>query len=149
VKQAAGSRSWPTKCSDSRTRVERDQSDIETLVQTIQADTNEAVQLDGADDLRSGSPVARLAEGRGYRALGEIESVSSEPGRPHSGISSAQRSSSSARRREHHPGDEHDPVRSPRRPTQGANQTAESIGNLAQARGTTCVARFADFKLPA
>ena len=40
---------------------------IETLVQTIQSDTNEAVQLDGTDDLGSGRRCA-TGRGRGYRA---------------------------------------------------------------------------------
>ena len=78
---------------------------IETLVQTIQSDTNEAVSSmeQTTSEVVAG---ARLAEDAGT-ALGEIEKVSSDLSGLIQGIST--RGAAAVRRGgEHHPGDEHD-----------------------------------------
>ncbi len=55
---------------------------IETLVQTIQSDTNEAVSVDGTDDRGSGG---RCPTGRGRRpGAGRDRKGLERPGRPHS-----------------------------------------------------------------
>ena len=116
---------------------------IETLVQTIQADTNEAVNSmeQTTTEVVSG---ARLAEEAGTQ-LGEIEKVSSDLADLIKGISvSAQQQSAAAAN-----------VSSTMNVIQeitsqtsaGASQTAESIGNLAQL-SADLRRSVADFKLP-
>ena len=86
---------------------------IESLVQTIQADTNEAVSSmeQTTSEVVAG---ARLAEDAGT-ALGEIEKVSSNLTNLIQNISIAAQQQSGGGI-EHHPDDGHDPVRSPPRP---------------------------------
>ncbi len=116
---------------------------IETLVQTIQADTNEAVNSmeQTTTEVVSG---ARLAEEAGTQ-LGEIEKVSSDLADLIKNISvSAQQQSTAAAN-----------VSSTMSVIQeitsqtsaGASQTAESIGNLAQL-SADLRRSVADFKLP-
>ena len=116
---------------------------IETLVQTIQADTNEAVNSmeQTTTEVVSG---ARLAEEAGTQ-LGEIEKVSSDLADLIKNISvSAQQQSAAAAN-----------VSSTMSVIQeitsqtsaGASQTAESIGNLAQL-SADLRRSVADFKLP-
>ena len=116
---------------------------IETLVQTIQADTNEAVTSmeQTTSEVVSG---ARLAEEAGTQ-LGEIEKVSTDLADLIKGISvSAQHQSNAAAN-----------VSSTMNVIQeitsqtsaGASQTAESIGNLAQL-SADLRRSVADFKLP-
>ena len=117
---------------------------IETLVQTIQSDTNEAVSSmeQTTSEVVAG---ARLAEDAGT-ALGEIEKVSSDLSGLIQGISTASQQQSGAAAnitRAMHTIQE---ITS--QTTQGANQTAESIGNLAQL-AADLRRSVADFKLPA
>ena len=116
---------------------------IETLVQTIQADTNEAVNSmeQTTTEVVSG---ARLAEEAGTQ-LGEIEKVSADLADLIKNISvSAQQQSTAAAN-----------VSSTMNVIQeitsqtsaGASQTAESIGNLAQL-SADLRRSVADFKLP-
>lgn len=117
---------------------------IETLVQTIQADTNEAVSSmeQTTSEVVAG---ARLAEDAGT-ALGEIEKVSSDLAGLIQGISSAaQQQSGAAENITATMGT----IRSITAQTsQGAKQTASSIGALAQL-ATDLRRSVADFKLPA
>ncbi|MFZ2236744.1 MAG: methyl-accepting chemotaxis protein [Dokdonella sp.] len=117
---------------------------IETLVQTIQSDTNEAVSSmeQTTAEVVSG---ARMAEDAGL-ALGEIENVSTDLSGLIQRISAAARqqataaSSISATM---------GTIREITRQTSlGASQTAESIGNLAQL-SSGLRRSVADFKLPA
>jgi len=117
---------------------------IETLVQTIQSDTNEAVTSmeQTTSEVVAG---ARLAEDAGT-ALGEIESVSTSLSDLIQGISSAARQQSSAATNITQA--MHTIQSITRQTSQGANQTAESIGNLAQL-AADLRRSVADFKLPA
>jgi twitching motility protein PilJ len=116
---------------------------IESLVQAIQADTNEAVSSmeQTTAEVVSG---ARLAEDAGT-ALGEIERVSSDLNHLIQNISgAAQRQSAAASDITR----TMDAIRQITSQTSlGANQTADSIGNLA---GLAADLRrsVADFKLP-
>ena len=116
---------------------------IETLVQTIQSDTNEAVSSmeQTTSEVVAG---ARLAEDAGT-ALGEIESVSTDLADLIQGISqAAQQQSAAASNITQTMGT----IQSITAQTsQGANQTAESIGNLAQL-AADLRRSVADFKLP-
>ena len=117
---------------------------IETLVQTIQSDTNEAVSSmeQTTSEVVAG---ARLAEDAGT-ALGEIESVSSNLANLILGISTAAKQQSAAA------SDITETMNTIQSITaqtsQGANQTAQSIGNLAQL-AANLRRSVADFKLPA
>ncbi|TDK30118.1 methyl-accepting chemotaxis protein [Luteimonas terrae] len=117
---------------------------IETLVQTIQSDTNEAVTSmeQTTSEVVAG---ARLAEDAGT-ALGEIESVSTSLSDLIQGISTAARQQSSAAT--NITTAMHTIQSITRQTSQGANQTAESIGNLAQL-AADLRRSVADFKLPA
>lgn len=117
---------------------------IETLVQTIQADTNEAVTSmeQTTSEVVAG---ARLAEDAGT-ALGEIEKVSSDLAGLIQGISSAAHQQSNAAS---NITQTMNTIRSITAQTsQGATQTAASIGALAQL-ATDLRRSVADFKLPA
>src|SRR6478735_6888067 len=117
---------------------------IETLVQTIQSDTNEAVSSmeQTTSEVVAG---ARLAEDAGT-ALGEIEKVSSDLSNLIQGISSAAQQQSSAA--SNITQTMHTIQQITSQTSQGANQTAESIGNLAQL-AADLRRSVADFKLPA
>lgn len=117
---------------------------IETLVQTIQSDTNEAVSSmeQTTSEVVAG---ARLAEDAGT-ALGEIEKVSSDLSGLIQGISSAAQQQSGAAANITRAMNTIQQITS--QTTQGANQTAESIGNLAQL-AADLRRSVADFKLPA
>ncbi|KAF1709314.1 chemotaxis protein [Pseudoxanthomonas kalamensis DSM 18571] len=116
---------------------------IESLVQAIQADTNEAVNSmeQTTAEVVSG---ARLAEDAGT-ALGEIERVSNDLNELIKGISSAAQQQSGAA------SDITDTMGVIRQITSqtslGAGQTAESIGHLAQL-AADLRRSVADFKLP-
>ncbi|MEG3193044.1 methyl-accepting chemotaxis protein [Lysobacter sp. D1-1-M9] len=117
---------------------------IETLVQTIQSDTNEAVSSmeQTTSEVVAG---ARLAEDAGT-ALGEIEKVSSDLSGLIQGISTAAQQQSGAAANITQTMHTIQQITS--QTTQGANQTAESIGNLAQL-AADLRRSVADFKLPA
>ncbi|MDQ3288109.1 MAG: methyl-accepting chemotaxis protein [Pseudomonadota bacterium] len=117
---------------------------IETLVQTIQSDTNEAVSSmeQTTSEVVAG---ARLAEDAGT-ALGEIEKVSSDLSGLIQGISSAAQQQSGAAANITVTMNTIQQITS--QTTQGANQTAQSIGNLAQL-AADLRRSVADFKLPA
>jgi twitching motility protein PilJ len=117
---------------------------IETLVQTIQSDTNEAVSSmeQTTSEVVAG---ARLAEDAGT-ALGEIERVSSDLSNLIQGISSAAQQQSGAAANITQTMNTIQRITS--QTSQGANQTAESIGNLAQL-AADLRRSVADFKLPA
>ncbi|HEY5782430.1 MAG TPA: methyl-accepting chemotaxis protein [Lysobacter sp.] len=117
---------------------------IETLVQTIQSDTNEAVSSmeQTTSEVVAG---ARLAEDAGT-ALGEIEKVSSDLSNLIQGISSAAQQQSSAATNITATMNTIQSITA--QTSQGANQTAASIGNLAQL-AADLRRSVADFKLPA
>ncbi len=117
---------------------------IETLVQTIQSDTNEAVSSmeQTTSEVVAG---ARLAEDAGT-ALGEIESVSSNLANLILGISTAARQQSAAASNITETMNTIQSITA--QTSQGANQTAQSIGNLAQL-AANLRRSVADFKLPA
>ncbi len=117
---------------------------IETLVQTIQSDTNEAVSSmeQTTSEVVAG---ARLAEDAGT-ALGEIESVSTNLADLIEGISSAAHQQSSAATNITEAMQTIQSITA--QTSQGANQTAASIGNLAQ-MAADLRRSVADFKLPA
>ncbi|MGH8073430.1 MAG: methyl-accepting chemotaxis protein [Lysobacter sp.] len=117
---------------------------IESLVQTIQADTNEAVSSmeQTTSEVVAG---ARLAEDAGT-ALGEIEKVSSDLSGLIQGISAASQQQSGAAANITQTMNTIQQITS--QTTQGANQTAQSIGNLAQL-AADLRRSVADFKLPA
>jgi twitching motility protein PilJ len=117
---------------------------IETLVETIQADTNEAVSSmeQTTSEVVAG---ARLAEDAGT-ALGEIESVSTNLASLIEGISSASQQQSTAA--SNITETMHTIQSITAQTSQGANQTVESIGNLAQL-AADLRRSVADFKLPA
>jgi twitching motility protein PilJ len=117
---------------------------IETLVQTIQSDTNEAVSSmeQTTSEVVAG---ARLAEDAGT-ALGEIEKVSSDLSGLIQGISTAAQQQSGAAANITQTMNTIQQITS--QTTRGANQTAESIGNLAQL-AADLRRSVADFKLPA
>jgi twitching motility protein PilJ len=117
---------------------------IETLVQTIQSDTNEAVSSmeQTTSEVVAG---ARLAEDAGT-ALGEIESVSTNLASLIEGISSASQQQSAAATNITATMNTIQSITA--QTSQGANQTAESIGNLAQL-AADLRRSVADFKLPA
>ncbi|BCT91597.1 pilus biogenesis protein [Lysobacter helvus] len=117
---------------------------IETLVQTIQSDTNEAVSSmeQTTSEVVAG---ARLAEDAGT-ALGEIEKVSSDLSNLIQGISTAAQQQSSAATNITATMNTIQQITS--QTSQGASQTAESIGNLAQL-AADLRRSVADFKLPA
>ncbi len=116
---------------------------IETLVQTIQSDTNEAVSSmeQTTAEVVSG---ARLAEDAGL-ALGEIETVSTDLANLIQNISSAAQQQSTAATDITATMNSIQEITS--QTSQGANQTAESIGNLAQL-AANLRRSVADFKLP-
>ncbi|MBS0455792.1 MAG: methyl-accepting chemotaxis protein [Proteobacteria bacterium] len=116
---------------------------IETLVQTIQSDTNEAVNSmeQTTAEVVSG---ARLAEDAGL-ALGEIETVSNDLASLISNISTAARQQSDAASDITATMNTIQEITS--QTSQGASQTAESIGNLAQL-AANLRRSVADFKLP-
>jgi twitching motility protein PilJ len=117
---------------------------IEALVQTIQADTNEAVSSmeQTTSEVVAG---ARLAEDAGT-ALGEIETVSNTLAGLIQGISSAAQQQSAAATDITQTMTTIQSITA--QTSQGANQTAESIGNLAQL-AADLRRSVADFKLPA
>lgn len=117
---------------------------IETLVQTIQSDTNEAVSSmeQTTSEVVAG---ARLAEDAGT-ALGEIEKVSSDLSNLIQGISTAAQQQSSAASNITATMNTIQSITA--QTSQGANQTAASIGNLAQL-AADLRRSVADFKLPA
>ena len=117
---------------------------IETLVQTIQSDTNEAVSSmeQTTSEVVAG---ARLAEDAGT-ALGEIEKVSVDLSTLIQGISSAAQQQTSAASNITATMNTIQQITA--QTSQGANQTAESIGNLAQL-AADLRRSVADFKLPA
>ncbi len=117
---------------------------IESLVQTIQSDTNEAVSSmeQTTTEVVAG---ARLAEDAGT-ALGEIEKVSSDLSGLIQGISSAAQQQSGAAANITETMNTIQQITS--QTTEGANQTAQSIGNLAQ-MAADLRRSVADFKLPA
>ncbi len=117
---------------------------IEGLVSTIQADTNEAVSSmeETTTEVVQG---ARLAEDAGT-ALGEIERVSNDLAELIRNISNAAEQQSNAAS---NISETMTTIQSITAQTsQGANQTASSIGNLAQL-ATNLRRSVADFKLPA
>jgi twitching motility protein PilJ len=125
-------------------RASRATKRIEGLVHTIQSDTNEAVssmEQTTTEVVRG----ARLAEHAGT-ALGEIERVSSDLAGLIEGIShSAEQQSTAASNITQ----TMDTIRSITAQTsQGASQTAQSVGTLAQL-ATDLRRSVADFKLPA
>jgi len=117
---------------------------IETLVQAIQSDTNEAVSSmeQTTSEVVAG---ARLAEDAGT-ALGEIENVSTSLASLIEGISSASQQQSAAASNITATMNTIQSITA--QTSQGANQTAESIGNLAQL-AADLRRSVADFKLPA
>jgi twitching motility protein PilJ len=117
---------------------------IEALVQTIQADTNEAVSSmeQTTSEVVAG---ARLAEDAGT-ALGEIETVSNTLSGLIQGISKAAQQQSVAASDITQTMTTIQSITA--QTSQGANQTAESIGNLAQL-AADLRRSVADFKLPA
>jgi twitching motility protein PilJ len=117
---------------------------IEALVQTIQADTNEAVSSmeQTTSEVVAG---ARLAEDAGT-ALGEIETVSNTLAGLIRGISSAAQQQSAAATDITQTMTTIQSITA--QTSQGANQTAASIGNLAQL-AADLRRSVADFKLPA
>jgi twitching motility protein PilJ len=117
---------------------------IETLVQTIQSDTNEAVSSmeQTTAEVVAG---ARLAEDAGL-ALGEIEKVSTDLAELIQNISAAARQQSVAATNITATMSVIQEITT--QTSQGANQTAESIGNLAQL-AADLRRSVADFKLPA
>jgi twitching motility protein PilJ len=117
---------------------------IETLVQTIQSDTNEAVSSmeQTTTEVVNG---ARLAEDAGT-ALGEIEKVSNNLAGLIQGISSAAKQQSAAAT--NITSTMHVIQEITAQTSVGASQTAESIGNLAQL-AQELRRSVADFKLPA
>jgi twitching motility protein PilJ len=117
---------------------------IETLVQTIQSDTNEAVSSmeQTTSEVVAG---ARLAEDAGT-ALGEIEKVSSDLSGLIQGISTAAQQQSGAAANITQTMNTIQQITT--QTSQGASQTAESIGNLAQL-AADLRRSVADFKLPA
>jgi twitching motility protein PilJ len=117
---------------------------IETLVQTIQSDTNEAVSSmeQTTSEVVAG---ARLAEDAGT-ALGEIEKVSSDLSGLIQGISTAAKQQSSAASNITVTMNTIQSITA--QTSQGASQTAQSIGNLAQL-AADLRRSVADFKLPA
>jgi twitching motility protein PilJ len=117
---------------------------IETLVQTIQADTNEAVTSmeQTTAEVVSG---ARLAEDAGL-ALGEIEKVSNDLADLIQNISEAARQQSAAATNISATMNVIQEITT--QTSVGASQTAESIGNLAQL-AADLRRSVADFKLPA
>ena len=116
---------------------------IETLVQTIQSDTNEAVTSmeQTTTEVVAG---ARLAEDAGL-ALGEIEKVSNDLADLIQNISQASRLQSSAATNISATMNVIQEITS--QTSLGASQTAESIGNLAQL-AADLRRSVADFKLP-
>jgi twitching motility protein PilJ len=117
---------------------------IETLVQTIQSDTNEAVSSmeQTTTEVVNG---ARLAEDAGT-ALGEIEQVSNNLAGLIQGISTAAKQQSAAAT--NITSTMHVIQEITAQTSVGASQTAESIGNLAQL-AQDLRRSVADFKLPA
>jgi twitching motility protein PilJ len=117
---------------------------IETLVQTIQSDTNEAVSSmeQTTSEVVSG---ARLAEDAGT-ALGEIEKVSTDLSSLIQGISQAAQQQSFAATNITQTMSTIQSITA--QTSQGASQTAASIGNLAQL-AADLRRSVADFKLPA
>jgi twitching motility protein PilJ len=117
---------------------------IETLVQTIQSDTNEAVSSmeQTTTEVVAG---ARLAEDAGT-ALGEIENVSTNLADLIQGISTAAQQQSTAATNITSAMNTIQSITA--QTSQGANQTAESIGTLAQL-AADLRRSVADFKLPA
>ena len=116
---------------------------IETLVQTIQSDTNEAVSSmeQTTSEVVSG---ARLAEDAGH-ALGEIENVSNNLAALIQGISKSAQQQSAAATNISATMNVIQEITS--QTSVGASQTAESIGNLAQL-ASDLRRSVADFKLP-
>ncbi|GIX34459.1 MAG: pilus biogenesis protein [Lysobacteraceae bacterium] len=116
---------------------------IETLVQTIQADTNEAVSSmeQTTAEVVAG---ARLAEDAGL-ALGEIEKVSNDLADLIQNISEAARQQSAAATNISATMNVIQEITT--QTSMGASQTAESIGNLAQL-AADLRRSVADFKLP-
>ncbi|MDX2298804.1 MAG: methyl-accepting chemotaxis protein [Xanthomonadaceae bacterium] len=116
---------------------------IETLVQTIQSDTNEAVSSmeQTTAEVVAG---ARLAEDAGL-ALGEIEKVSTDLAELIQNISKAANQQSAAATNITSTMSVIQEITS--QTSQGASQTAESIGNLAQL-AADLRRSVADFKLP-
>lgn len=117
---------------------------IESLVQTIQADTNEAVSSmeQTTSEVVAG---ARLAEDAGT-ALGEIEKVSSDLSGLIEGISVAAQEQSTAATDITQTMNTIQSITA--QTSQGASQTVQSIGNLAQL-ASDLRRSVADFKLPA
>ena len=116
---------------------------IEALVQTIQSDTNEAVSSmeQTTAEVVSG---ARLAEDAGL-ALGEIEKVSNDLADLIQNISTAARQQSTAATNITATMSVIQEITT--QTSQGASQTADSIGNLAQL-AADLRRSVADFKLP-
>lgn len=116
---------------------------IETLVQTIQTDTNEAVNSmeQTTSEVVQG---AKLAEDAGT-ALGDIENVSNNLANLIENISSAASQQSSAATDISGTMNSIQEITS--QTSQGASQTAESIGNLAELADDLRKS-VADFKLP-
>jgi twitching motility protein PilJ len=116
---------------------------IEALVQTIQSDTNEAVSSmeQTTAEVVSG---ARLAEDAGL-ALGEIEKVSNDLADLIQSISTAARQQSTAATNITATMSVIQEITT--QTSQGASQTADSIGNLAQL-AADLRRSVADFKLP-
>ncbi len=116
---------------------------IETLVQTIQSDTNEAVSSmeQTTAEVVAG---ARLAEDAGL-ALGEIEKVSNDLADLIQNISEASRQQSSAATNISATMNVIQEITA--QTSAGASQTADSIGNLAQL-ASNLRRSVADFKLP-
>ena len=116
---------------------------IEALVQTIQSDTNEAVSSmeQTTAEVVAG---ARLAEDAGL-ALGEIEKVSNDLADLIQNISTAARQQSAAATNITATMSVIQEITT--QTSQGASQTAESIGNLAQL-AADLRRSVADFKLP-
>ena len=116
---------------------------IETLVQTIQSDTNEAVS---SMEQTTGEVVAgaRLAEDAGT-ALGDIERVSNDLSALIQNISAAARQQSAAATDTSATMNVIQEITS--QTSLGASQTAESIGNLAQLANDLRLS-VANFKLP-
>ena len=116
---------------------------IETLVQTIQADTNEAVTSmeQTTTEVVSG---ARLAEDAGLQ-LGEIEKVSTDLADLIQHISQSAQQQSTAAAKVSTTMNVIQEITS--QTSAGASQTAESIGNLAQL-SADLRRSVADFKLP-
>jgi twitching motility protein PilJ len=116
---------------------------IETLVGTIQSDTNEAVSSmeQTTAEVVAG---ARLAEDAGL-ALGEIEKVSGDLAGLIQGISDSARQQSAAATNITSTMNVIQEITT--QTSQGASQTAESIGNLAQL-AADLRRSVADFKLP-